>query len=135
MAPLLDIAGHPLLSGKYNAAGEGEQDAQQQLAELLLGVDEAYVSRLSTVQTENVKTAVVLQTNFMLEQGIDPFIIESSTSSIEAASRKYRDVVIHPQAEMIMEGIVLSDGTGGSTPTRADWAAADVVRSVRGPNS
>lgn len=133
---LIDVTSHPLLTGKVTVlvtANDGRFEAQQDLAEALLGLTSVYVARLTAEQLVRAKLAVALQLNFQVEQGLDPFVVQSESSVQQGESRTYRPDAVHPQALAIINAIELSGDDGGSM-VRA-FADIPPLRSIRNPVS
>jgi hypothetical protein len=126
---LVDLTGNALLTGKVNALPTDKKTAQQNLAEALLNLTDAFVGALSPTQLERVKMAVALQMNYQVEQGIDSFVLESESSTQQGESRSYREGALHPQAKAIVEGIEIVTGDG--TQDVQAFARIRPIRSVR----
>ncbi len=126
---LVTVTAHPLLTGKVNALGTDPFAAQQKLAEALLGLTQSFVDRCDADQLDRVTMAVALQMNFQVEQGLDPFVVQSESSTQQGESRTYRDDAVNPQSQAIIAGIQLT-GTDGGKMVR-DFANIRPVRSLR----
>lgn len=126
---LVDISASQLLSGKVSGLAAEKLDAQQELAEALLDLTAEFVARLSAAQLPRVQMAVALQLNFQVEQGLDPFVMESTSSQTQGESVTYRADSIHPQAQAIVKAIELVDDS--STQMVQAFAAIPAVRSNR----
>ena len=132
---LFTVTSHPLLSGKVVAlAGDSAKfSAQQALAEAVLDLTADYAARLTTDQTARVTMAVVLQMNFQVEQGLDPFVVSQESSVQQGETRTYTGHAVHPQARAIIDAIVIAGDEGGRMV--AQFAAIAPVRSGRTPVS
>lgn len=126
---LIDITGSALISGKVAALPLEKRTAQHDLAEALLSLSAAFVERLSSEQMARVKMAVVLQLNFQVEQGLDPFIVQSQSAAAQGEARTYRDNAMHPQAIAIVQAIEFSDDS--STQMVQRFANIPGTRSMR----
>lgn len=126
---LVSVTGHPLLTNKVVVLAPEKFSAQHDLAEALLGLDSSFVGRLTTEQLTRVQLAVVLQLNFQVEQGLDPYTIQSKSSTQQGESVTYRPDAVHPQAKAIIDGTVLTNDTGGDMVRR--FRETSTVRSVR----
>lgn len=128
---LMDITSHPLLTGKATAmsSDSAKFEAQQSLAEALLNLTAEYIDRLSIEQLARASMAVVLQVNFQLEQGLDPFVVSRASSTQQGEVHDYRGDAVHPQARAILDAIVVSDEDLGYQV--AQFAAIPAARSVR----
>ncbi len=142
---LVDISSNPLRSPKVLLLATAEATkyaAQQEVAEAMLGLSSTFVSGLATAQLTRVSHAVVLQLNMQVEQGLDPFIVQSESAAAQDESVTYRDVAIHPQAAAILSAVQVEAGKdsnmveafgniaavrsvrtagGGGSPTKAYW--------------
>lgn len=126
--PATDVVGHALLSGKVTAWSPDVLEAEQDLAEALLGVTADLLTDLDETDLTRVVLAVVLQMNLQAATDMTHFILESMTSTQQGESRKYRDVSVHPRAQMLID---LVFGSGASAATLAAWRNTGVTRSAR----
>jgi hypothetical protein len=101
------VAAHPILSGKATALRDSNPlafDAQVLMATLLLGFPEKLPTKEETV--EAMLLAAALQVNFQIEQGLDPLILEASSSGHTRNSATYRDRYLDPRAASIVRGVL-----------------------------
>jgi hypothetical protein len=101
---LYTVSGHALLSEQVLALPEPKRDAYQTLAESLLELG----SPVYTVpfDVERVTLAVVRQMNFLVAQGIDPYITESTSSGHSSQSVVWRDRWIDPVAALLIAQVM-----------------------------
>lgn len=100
---LYTVAAHPLKSDKVNALSQPKQDAYQVLSESLLGLTSPVYT--VTADVERVQLAIVRQMNFLVEQGIDPYVTESTSSSHTDQSVVYRDRWLDPVAVQLVAAV------------------------------
>ena len=114
LAPLYPVADHPLLSARYKALGtQPEKDAHAVLAELLLGL---HPPALVDDQAETLTYAVVKQINFLLQQGVEPSILETSNQSTPGIATSYRDRYVDPGALAIADQVLKRARVGFTVP-------------------
>jgi hypothetical protein len=113
-----DVSEHGLLSDDAQALSEPELAAQNELAEVVLGLHEG--DTYTGVKETTATLAVALQVNFQVEAGVEAYVLTASSRG--ARSKSYRDLVrVHPIAAALMGGL-----------TSGDW---NVLTSVRGPST
>jgi hypothetical protein len=115
LAPLYPLLDHPLLSEQYiQLPSADEKSAQAMLAEDLLGLvppaytDERIVATLTT--------ALALQVNFQLSQGIDVFKLKSLSTTHPGNTTQNRDRYIHPEAWRLVSQVTGAVVLGFSPP-------------------
>lgn len=89
MSSVYLVSEHPLLSAKAKVLAAKEEDFAEQvaLAADLLGVSE---TTYTGDALSKINRAVVLQLNYMLQLGMDPFIYRSAASERSKQSVMYR---------------------------------------------
>lgn len=117
-----DITAHALLSGDSKGLVNKDPtafDEQVALATELLGLAD---QTFSTDETIRLERAVVLQVNWMLKLGLEPYYIKDIRSNQSAQGKTYRDLgLLNPMAEAIVATIL--------PQTDVDWF--DDARSLR----
>jgi hypothetical protein len=113
------VSEHPLLSVKAkalatNSAKEEEFAEQVALAADLLGVSETTYTGDTLLK---VNRAVVLQLNYQIQLGLDPFIFQSAASDRSKQSVQYRGgedgpSLVFPQAANIIKQVQYESGWG-----------------------
>ena len=105
------IAAHPLLSNQAKALDPAVLNAQQDVAETLLGLFPPAVTVALTLS--RVTTAIVLQMNFQIAQGLDPLYTEFTQSAHSRQMVSYRDRYLDPRAVAIVtEALLEEEGDG-----------------------
>lgn len=100
---LYDVADHPLLSEKVKALDAPKIDSYQVLSESLLELKPPVYT--VDYDVERVQLAIVRQMNFLVEQGIDPYVVVSAQSSHTDQSVVYRDRWLDPVAVQLVEAV------------------------------
>jgi hypothetical protein len=104
---------HPILSAKAKALQLDDTEAffaQAEVAESVLGIPATIPSG---VDSSKLVLAVAMQVNFQIEQGLDPLILSSSSSSHARNSQVFRDRWIDPRAAVIARGAMGMIGLAG----------------------
>lgn len=99
---LYDVATHPFLSSKSQQLG-ARFESHHRMAEALLGLRAPVVT--AERDLEDMELAVAMQINFQAEQGLDPFVVESSSSSHTSQSVHYRDRAVDPRAVALVNEV------------------------------
>lgn len=102
------IEDHDYLSAKSLALGSKLLLANQELAEMLLVLDEPTFSVARDLS--EIRLAIVTQINFQVAQGIDPIYQKSAASSHTKQSVVYRDIYIDPRAQWIVDRVKARSG-------------------------
>jgi hypothetical protein len=113
LAPLYDIASHPLLGGKYTALKTPEEkEATQIMAELLLDLRAPAYTCDDALE---LAYAVVRQVNFQLEHGLTPDVVKSVSQTVPGTTTTYRERYKDPGAAAIVARVT-KVATVGFTP-------------------
>lgn len=104
---LYDVSGHEYLSAKATGLAPEVFDANQLLAESLLGLTEPVVD--TDRDLARLRLAIALQINFQVMQGVDPYIEVKAASSQSNQSVEYRDRMIDPRAAVLVSSVYGSD--------------------------
>ena len=127
---LYDAAGHAMLSEKSAALSVQKLAAHGLLAETLLGIPTSPVFT-ATRDVDTMKVAMALQINLQVQQDLDPFYVQSVSGTQMQTGVSYRTdkdgvnhIVLHPQAAMMVNSILLAHGLHASPYA--------LVKSVRG---
>lgn len=121
------VANHPALSAEAKEDQDTERfTSQQQLAEMLLGLDGTPFTKAADVS--RAELAIALQVSFQYAQGLDAHVY-SSLSSERMEGRSFRGsstgaTVLHASAAKLASQLLA---------TRDEGAWSDGVRSMRGP--
>jgi hypothetical protein len=99
------LQSHPLLTEKVRRLDGPTFEAQVATAEALLGLTTIPVVR-NTNKVPLVLLALAHQVNFQVEQGVDPFIAESTSSSHSQQSVVYRYEYLDPRAVAILAKVI-----------------------------
>jgi hypothetical protein len=111
------LIGHALLSGQFAGLPDDDQrNAQQEIAELLLGLSSPFPTDPELV--EAVKLAVVLQINYQLQQGTEPETVKSMTQNHPGIMTSYRDRYLSPRAAAIVASLMHVKAVRWEVPTR-----------------
>ncbi len=111
MPALYTVSDHGLLNGKVRAWGSEIFEANQLLAETLLGLGDAIYTFSPDV--ERIELAVVLQMNFQAEQGVDPFVLEEVWLLPQKQRRVFRDRMVDPRALALVQAVEARNATLG----------------------
>ena len=100
---LYNVDAHPLISTKLatiKAASSDAFHAYQVMAETLLGLTAPPYTLADDL--DKIGLAVVREMNFLVQQGIDPYIEVSTTSAHTAQATVWRDRYLDPVAVAIV---------------------------------
>lgn len=115
MTPLYDTLtkDHALASDFVKRLSDDTFEAQQVLAEMLLGLSTPVITDANVV--ERLQIAIIQQIDFQVQQGFDPLILESMGVGSQATkSMTWRDRYINPRSAAIVSSLGISVGTWGS---------------------
>lgn len=131
MALLYDIDDNPFLTGKSKALESEVLHSHQLLAENLLGLS-MYDVFADQADVDTAELAIAMQINFQAEQGLDPYITKSVSSGNSKSSATYRDYIVDPRAQAMVDMVLSNLGLIGNN---LDDLYSEEMVSHRGPNS
>lgn len=120
---IYEISAHPLRSGKVKELTAEEYAAQALLAEQLLALPTtAYSGRAGDLAA----SAVVLQVNWQVEYGADPYVLASRNAPVQRTQTTWKKDVplVDPRARQLTDQAIVASGS--SLYGRG-------IRSYRGP--
>lgn len=112
MAVLYPVGTHPLLTPKFWSLADDtangitkaqKQSAYNELAEAALGLVAPALTDAAAVA--QLKYAVVLTINLMLQEGIEPHYLKSVSNDVPANTTTYRDRWVDPLARQLVEQV------------------------------